>query len=365
MTKKLLCTALCLSALIGCTTREEEEHSQAQVYALQTIETQDVTLTKSYPASIRGCQDIRIIPRISGHLVKVNTIEGDKVRKGETLFVIDQVPYKAELESAEASVTVANAAVENAKLIYESKQLLFDKKVISSFDLQSAKNAYTSAKAQLTLANSKATFARNNLSYTSIKSPTNGVIGKLPYREGDYVSTATTDGLTMVSDNEIMYIYFSITERHLIKMIHEFGSMEDIISNIPQIELQLSDKSIYPIKGNIESISGIVDYETGAVSVRAEFKNPKGVLLSGASGNVLIPDVHKDAIVVPQEATFEIQDKTFAYQVIDGKTVAKVIEKEEYNDGKSFIITKGLSTGDVIIAKGAGLVREDTEVAMP
>lgn len=204
--------------------------------------------------------------------------------------------------------------------------------------------------------------ARNDLSYTEVKSPSNGVVGMLPYRVGTLVSPSMTQSLTTVSDNSEMYVYFSMTENQVLGMVREYGSMDEAIAKMPEISLELNDGTIYAEKGKIESVSGVIDTQTGTVGVRAVFPNEKGLLLSGSSGKVLIPSTYNDYIVIPQEATVKQQDKISVFKVVDGKAVTTLIKVAAYNDGREYIVLEGLNPGDEIVAKGAGLLREGTQV---
>lgn len=284
------------------------------------------------------------------------------VRKGQLLFVIDQVPYKAALKTAQANVEVAKAALATAELNYNSTKELFAKKVVSAFNLKTSENSYLTAKAQLAQAEAQEVNARNNLSYTEVKSPSDGVVGMLPYRAGALVSASIPQPLTTVSDNSNMYVYFSMTENQLLAMSRQYKSMDEALKNMPEVSLKLNDQSIYEQKGKIESISGVIDRKTGTVGVRAVFPNESRLLHSGASGNVLIPQTYKDCIVIPQGATVRLQDKTLVYKVVDGKAVSTLITVAEINDGREYIVLDGLKVGEEIVSEGAGLVREGTQV---
>ena len=205
--------------------------------------------------------------------------------------------------------------------------------------------------------------AKNNLSYTVVKSPSDGVIGELPYRQGALVGSSMPKPLTTVSDNNEMYVYFSMNENELLSMIRQYGSVENAIKNMPAVNLILSDGSLLPETGRIESISGVIDPSTGSVQVRATFPNKSNLLHSGSNGNVKIPVNYNNVIVIPQAATFELQDKILVYKVVDGKAVSTNITVAQENNGQEYIVTGGLEVGDVIIAEGAGLVREGTPVA--
>ena len=360
--KSLKTTLLAVTVALASCGGNNQTNSDGQQFNLMTISTKDITLDKIYSASIRGQQDIRIIPRIDGYLTDISIKEGEKVRKGQTLFIIDQVSYKAALQAAKASVAVSEASVANAQLTYNSKKVLFDKNIVSEFDLVSAGNELKTAKALLLQAKAQEDAARNNLSFTVIKSPADGVVGKIPYRQGDYVSPNTPDGLTVVADNSQMYVYFSMAENQIMEMIDKYNNMEEAIKQLPDVNLKLSNNSIYAHSGRIESISGVIDSSTGAASVRAVFQNKDGKLLSGGAGSVVIPYNYKDAIVIPQEATYEIQNKTYVYKVKDGVAVSTIVNVDKINNGKEYIVTDGLRVGEVIIAEGAGLVKEGTKV---
>lgn len=346
----------------SCAEADKNAVQTAAEYDLLTIAKQDVTLETKYTASIRGKQDIKVIPRVSGYLTKINVTEGSEVRKGDVMFVIDQAPLIAALKSANASVAICKASVATAELNLKGKTQLFENEVISAFDLQIAKNNVESAKAQLLQAEANQMAAKNNLSYTEIKSPSNGVVGTLPYRLGDLVGASTVNGLTVVSDNSNMYIYFSMSEGQVLDLVDEYPSMDSAIVAMPEIQLELNNRTVYPYGGKVESISGVVDAATGSVSLRANFPNENGKLLSGGAGSVIMPYTKHDIFLIPQEATYEIQNKTYVYKVVDGKAVSSVIEIDKVNDGNNYIVLGGLESGDVIIAKGAGLVREGTLV---
>ena len=239
---------------------------------------------------------------------------------------------------------------------------MYKNKVVSEFDLKTAYNTLLSAKAQLAQAEAQEINARNNLSYTEVKSPSNGVIGTLPYRVGALVSASLPKPLTTVSDNSEMYVYFSMTENQLLALTRQYGSKDKALENMPEIELQLNDKSLYPQTGKIETISGIIDQNTGTVSLRAAFPNEEQLLNSGGSGNVIIPVTYDNCVVIPQAATFEIQDRVFVFKVVDGKTQSAPVEVTRVNGGQEYIVNAGLNSGDVIVAEGVGLLREGTPI---
>lgn len=353
----LLC---CLIAATGC--KQAPPVQMEAEYEVMTVSPADRMISSAYSATIRGRQDIDIYPQVGGTLTKVCVTEGQRVRNGQTLFIIDQVSYEAAWQTAKANVEAAQASLATAQLTYDSKEELYKENVVSSFDLSTAKNSLLAAKAQLAQAKAQEVNARNNLSYTVVKSPTDGVVGTLPYRVGALVSSALPEPLTTVSDNSDMYVYFSMTENQLLGLIRQYGSQEEALKNMPAIDLQLNDKSAYPEQGKIESISGVIDRSTGTVSLRAVFPNKGGLLHSGGVGNVIVPVQKTGALVIPQAATFEIQDKRYVYKVVDGKAQASMIQVTRVNGGREFIVDEGLASGDVIVTEGVGLLREGTPI---
>ena len=337
------------------------EQGPAQ-YGVTTIATTDREIQSNYSATIRGRQDIDIYPQVSGTISELPVTEGQSVSKGQTLFIIDQVPYKAALQTAEANVAAAKASVATAQLTYDSKKELFAKSVVSQYDLSTAENTLLTAKAQLAQAEAQRVNAANNLSYTVVKAPANGMVGTLPYRVGALVSASIPQPLTTVSDNSEMYVYFSMTENQLLNLTRKYGSIANTLKNMPDIQLQLNDGSIYDQTGRIESISGIIDTSTGSVQLRAAFPNKGGLLHSGGAGSIILPVNYTDCIVVPQVATFELQDKVYVYKVVDGKATSSMIDVEKINNGREYIVKSGLVPGDVIVAEGVGLLREGTPI---
>ena len=359
----LLASCSLLLFLSSCSGKKTQQQMPSANFKTMTVTTQDVTMTTKYSATIRGRQDIDILPQVSGTLQRLCVSEGQKVTKGQTLFIIDQVPFQAALNTAEASQKAANAALATAQLNYDSKKMLFDQQVISDVELQTAHNALLSAKAQVAQADAQVVNARNNLSYTVVKSPSNGVVGTLPYRQGALVGPSIPQALTTVSDNSQMYVYFSINEAQLLNMTRESGSAEAAISAMPEIKLLLVDGSEYQHLGKVESVSGVVDRSTGTVQVRAAFDNPEKLLHSGSTGYVVIPYVYKDRIVIPSTATVQMQDKFKVYLVgKDNIAHEQLVTTESLSNGKEYVIKDGLKVGDVIVAEGAGMLKDGQDI---
>ena len=280
------------------------------------------------------------------------------MKRGQVLFIIDQVPYQAALATARANMEAADATLATAQLTYDSKKELFAQNVISAYELKTAENNLLMAKAGRTQAKAQELSAANDLSYTEVKSPSDGVIGTLPYRVGTLVSAGMAQPLTTVSDNSDMYVYFSMTENQLLGLIRQYGSKDKALQSMPAIELVLNDRTTYEEKGTIATISGVVDASTGTVSVRAVFPNKNGLLHSGSSGNVVVPSVYKDGIIIPRAATYEVQDKVFVYKVVDGKTHSTQVSVERVDGGQDYIVTTGLAIGDEIVTEGVGLLQD-------
>ncbi len=350
----------CLFA--ACGGQRQDEGDEPKNYELLTVTASDYELTTEYAASLKGQQDIRIIPRIEGYLQGIYVKEGERVKEGQLLFRVDAATYRAAVESAKANVEQMSAALEKAQLKYDGKRQLHAKNIISDYELSSAHSDLAVAKANLTAAKAALTSAQSELNYTELRSPSNGVVGRIRYRKGDFVSPNMQEGLTIVADNSVIRAYFSMSERDLMEYLYQYKTMDATVKNMPEVRLILSGGRFYERSGKVESISGIVDETTGAVSVCALFDNSDGILLSGGTGKIVMPAVRKNAIVIPQEATYEIQDKVYVYKVVDGKTVSTIIEVEPQNNGKEYVVVGGLQEGDVIIAKGAGFVQEGERV---
>lgn len=359
---KRTCLALCLLLLLcGCSGRQGEQQ-QAAAYKTLTVSLSDQVLESNYAASLEGQQMVEIRPQVSGTITKICFNEGDLVHKGQTLFILDQIPYQAALQVAQANEESAKSQLSTAKLTAESNQVLFDRDVISAFELQTSKNALASAEAALAQAQAQVKTARNNLSYTVVRSPVDGVAGMIPYRVGALVSSAITQPLVTVSDDSRIYAYFSMSENQTLSLIRQHGSQERFLKEMPDVELLVSDGERYPEKGRIDAVSGIVDAATGSVRMRACYPNPDRLLRSGGTATVVIPTVREDCIVIPQTATYEIQERVFVFKVEDGKAVSAPVKVFRLNNGSDYVVESGLEEGDVIIAEGAGLVREGTEI---
>ena len=360
--KRTAIVILMLCGLLATACKEGTKTAPKGDTLYETLEVTlgDRTLSTGYSAAISGVQTVEIRPQVSGRITDILIEEGESVRKGQVLFIIDQTPYKAAYEIAVANVKSAEASLSTAKLIYESNKKLFEQDVVSEFDLMTAQNDLTDAEARLTLCKAEEVNASNNLSYTEVRSPVNGVASMIPYRVGALVSSNITQPLVTVSDDSRVYAYFSMAENQMLDMVKQYGSLKEAIKQMPEVELVMSNGDLYEHTGKINAISGTISESTGAVSIRAVFSNRNHLLRNGGSGTIIIPVSLKDCIAIPQAATFELQDRIFVYKVVDGKASATEIHVTPQNNGVEYIVTDGLKVGDIIVAEGAGLIKEGT-----
>ena len=356
-------------SLASCSGGQQQQQMQQQApqIATMTVGYGTSELLSTYPATIKGKTDIQIRPQVTGFITAVHVDEGQKVTKGQPLFTIDQVQYQAVVDQAEASVNVAKTAVETQALTAATKQQLFDKNIISEYENQLAQNSLATAKAQLAQAQAALTQARKNLTYTVVTAPSNGVVGSIPSREGSLASPSMAQPLTTVSDNGDIYAYFALTENDILELT-ENGSrtLDQWIKTLPDVQLRLSDGTIYPEAGKVATVSGVIDNTTGAASVRALFKNPEGRLRSGSTGQIIIPNRMDSVLVIPQKATSELQDRRFAYVLNDSNMVHTVpVTVLPVPGGQEFVVTSGLKPGDRIAIEGVGTKIKDGTVITP
>ena len=332
-------------------------------YAVRTIETQSTELQTSYPAVIRGVQDVEIRPMVSGFITKMHVKEGQTVKKGQVLFEINRVTYEAAARQAKAAVNSAAAQLNTSKLTYENNQKLFANNVIGTYELQSSKNAYENAQAALAQAKANYASAKQNLDYCYVTSPANGVVGDLPYRVGALVSASSAEPLTTVSDINTMQVYFAMTEKDVLDMTKTKGGLHAAISEYPAVKLQLADGTTYGHDGKVAAVSGVIDQATGSVSMRADFPNPEHLLKSGGSGSIVVPHVSTGAIVVPQDAVVQVQDRYFVYILGgDNKVKYSPVTVNPNNDGKNYIIESGLKAGDKIVVSGVTTLKDGMQI---
>lgn len=354
------------------------QQNQVPELAIITVGASDQTLNTSYPATLIGDNDVEIRPQITGQITSVLVEDGQRVSKGQLLFVIDAVQLQAAVDAAksqviqaQAGVTSAQAAVNTAQTNVNNNKLLLDKNIISSSAYQITVDQFNMAKAQLNqaqaavkAAQAQLASAQKNLSYSRITAPQSGVVGTIDFKTGAYVTPQSM--LTILSTNADMEAYFSLTEKELLTMTNS-GSINEAIAAMPAVQLQLADGTIYPEAGKITAISGVTDTRTGSARVTALFPNPNGVLRTGSSAKVLIPNVMEGVITVPQNATYEVQDLKYVFTLTNdsNKLVSTQIQVSPLSDGKNFIVTDGLKPGDRVLIEGVGISAKDGMIVKP
>lgn len=332
-------------------------------YAVRTVSTQSTELSTSYPATIKGVQDVEIRPKVSGFITKVNVHEGQRVTAGQLLFVIDNETYQAQVRQAKAAVSTAKAQLETSRLTLENSKELHKNNVIGDFELATARNNFATAEAALMQAKASLASAQEMLNYCYVKSPVSGVVGTLPYKAGTLVSAGGGEPLTTVSDISSMEVYFSVTEKDMLGMTKGKGGIKEAIKNYPPVTLRLADGTVYAHKGTVVKASGVIDEATGTITLIARFVNPDNMLRSGGAGQVLVADSSQAAVVIPQEAAAEIQNKIFVYLVgKDNKVKYSEIKVLPQNDGNNYIVVEGMKAGDRYVAKGIASLKDGMQI---
>lgn len=355
---RIVLFAFCVVLLSSCGNKSNDTTGKAPEYAVQELQSTTAQLTQSYPATIKGKQDVEVRPQVSGFITKLCVDEGATVRKGQVLFMIDPTQYESAARTAAAAVKTAKAAVNTQKLTTENKRTLNKKQIISDYDLAMAENALAQAEANLAQAEAQLVAANQNLSFTKVTSPTDGIIGTIPYRIGALVSPSIVEPLTTVSEYGDMYIYFTMTEKDMLAITKK-GSLTEAIKQMPAVQLQLSDGTIYDETGKIEIVTGVIDQSTGSAQMRANFPNKEAILRTGGSANIIFPYTMENVINIPQSATQEIQDKKFVYVLQPDNTIKHTeITIHPLNNGKEYLVTSGLKAGDKIVIEGVQTLKE-------
>ena len=330
-------------------------------FPVVAVGTSSTTMQSTYPAVIKGVQDVEIHPKVQGFIVQINAKEGQTVSAGQVLFVLDNATFQAQVRQAQAQVNTATASLNTAKLTYENSQKLHASGVIGDYELQSSKNNYESAVAGLAAAQASLASAQESLSYCFVKSPAAGVVGSLPFKVGTLVSASNT--LTTVSNISSMEVYFSMTEKDVLAMGKNAGGLTGAIEAMPAVKLKLADGTEYGQEGRVTKMSGVIDASTGSVQIIAVFPNPEKVLKSGGSGAIIIPKSNTDAIIIPQSCVSEVQDKKFVYILDkDNKVKYTEIKVDPQNDGNNYIVTEGLKTGDKYVTNGITKLSDGMEI---
>ncbi|RUT72288.1 efflux RND transporter periplasmic adaptor subunit [Flavobacterium cupreum] len=372
MNKQSFLSILAVSIFIASCGNKSDKPAQAgdaqpvKEYKTLVLESKSATLNTDYPASIQGQENIEIRPRVEGYIEKIYVDEGAVVKTGQTLFKISAPEYEQEVRTAAASIKSAQAAVSTAKLAVQKVKPLVEKGIISKYELESAQFNYESAMATLAQANASLVNAKTNLGYTTVTSPVNGVVGSIPFRLGSLVSSNTAEPLTTVSSIGNVYAYFAMNEKMLLNFTDTDSgvSLAQKIKKLPAVSLLLSDGSAYDKKGSIETINGLINTETGSVNIRARFPNPQGIIRSGSSVTVRIPKAINEGLLIPQSATFELQDKLFAVVVgKDGKTKnTNITVLDNSAAGNYYVVTSGLKPGDQIVLEGVAALKDGSQI---
>ena len=332
-------------------------------YPVVSVETTASSSQSSYPATIKGVQDVEIRPKVAGFITRINVREGQAVKAGQLLFVIDNATYQAAVRQSQAAVNTAKAQLNTAKLTYENNQKLFEQNIIGDYELSAARNSYETASASVAQAEAALASARETLSFCYVKSPVAGLIGSLPYKVGSMVSSGSTPALTTVSDNSSMEVYFSMTEKDILDMAKTSGTAQAAIASMPTVTLQLADGTTYNHPGKVTKMSGVLDAATGSAQLIAVFQNPERLLKSGGSGSIIVPHDNVASIVVPQSCVMEIQDKKFMYTVgKDNKVKYTEIKVAPQNDGNNYVVTEGLNVGDRYVTNGITKLTDGKEI---
>ena len=354
-----------VGSLISCGIDMPKETQSS--FETMTVEKSDIELPYKFSARMKGQNDVTVTPQVSGQLMKICVAEGQQVKKGQTLFIIDSRNAQLELEAAQANLQAALAQENSAKLEYESNKNLFDKKIVSSYMLNNSENAYKQAQAAVAQAKAAVNRAKVNLGFCTITASVSGLIGEIPVRAGDQVSPMTQ--LTILSGNTSMYAEISVTEAVIESMVKEGVKATDIekkLAKLPDATFIMKNGTEYPHKGRVVSMTGIVNAATGSLTAKVSFPNPDGHLYSGIQGTVVISFGEKDVMVIPQNAVVRLQDKALGYKVkADSTATAVDVTTQDTGNGKDFIITSGLNVGDKIVTIGANNVTEGQKVLFP
>ena len=353
--KKIVMLAAVAATLASCGGGGGRPTFGDNEFPVTTAGTSSADMQSTYPAAIKGVQDVEIRPKAQGFLTQINVKEGQNVSAGQVLFVIDNETYQAQVRQAQAAVNAAQQQCNTAKLTYDNSKKLHEKRVIGDYELQTSQNSYESAQAQLAQAQAALASAKESLSFCFVKSPAAGVVGTLPFKKGALVSGSNV--LTTVSNNSSMEAYFSVTEKDAM-LLSQTG-----LDKLSAVKLQLADGSIYASEGTVTKMSGVIDQATGSVQLIAAFPNPEKVLKSGATGTVIIPRQTSSAIVIPQRCVSEVQNKKFVYLVgSDNKVKYSEIKVDPQDDGQNYVVTEGLKVGDKYVTNGITKLTDGMEI---
>ncbi|TSD63301.1 efflux RND transporter periplasmic adaptor subunit [Inquilinus sp. KBS0705] len=363
---KIILAAIIAISLFSCSSQPQTAQAPPPPsLPVASVTSGTQTTYQDYPASIEGTVNVEVRPQVSGALDKVFVDEGAFVSAGQPIFKINDQPYRAALNNALASLHAAEAAAGNAQLEIDKLTPLVTNKVVSDYQLKSAKATYQVAKANIESAKANVSTAQINLGYTLIKAPVSGYIGRLLKKQGSLVSPQDAEALTQLSDVHNVHVYFSLGEKDFVNFKEQYPgtSLQDKIKNLPAVSLLLADNSEYKTQGKIDMIDGQFDKTTGAITVRASFANPLGLLRSGNTGKVRLSLQHTNALIVPESATIEMQDKVFVFALADSNKVKKVPIGIVGKSGTNYLVNDGLKAGDQIVLSGIDHLQEGTVIA--
>lgn len=355
--------------LMACNGQKETGNNETNIAEYDVLETgtQTTTIYSKFPVNIQGQQQVEIRPMVEGYIEYIYVDEGAVVKKGQPLFRIKAPQYEQEVRSAQAEINIAQENVNIARTEVEKIRPLVNDNIISQYELQTAQNTLNAREAILVQAKTRLENARTNLGYTTILSPVDGIIGLLPFKIGSLVGPTTPSPLTYIANVDNVYAYFSINEKKLLELSrnNSGSNPQEILKDLPNVKLLLADGSPFNADGKIETTSGFINPQSGAITVRATFPNTNNIINSGSSGTILIPQYLENVILIPQNATYEVQDKKFVYLVDNtGMVSSKEIKVKTANDGKFYIVEQGLQAGDKLVLDGIGTLKEDVKIAM-
>jgi len=336
--------------LYSCKNDAPQQQQQATPVPVIEVPQKSITSYTVYPATIEGINSSDIRAKVAGYITHVLVDEGEKVKKGQALFRLETASLSQDAEAAQANVNAAQVEVD--KLIP-----LVEKNIISAVQLETAK-------ARLAQAKSAFNSISANIDYANIKSSVDGYVGAIPFREGALVSPSDPMPLTTVAMTDEVFVYFSLNEKDYIDFLEktEGATRSEKVANFPEIELQLSNGSIYSEKGKIETVTGQINRSTGTVNFRARFKNPTGLLANGSSGRIRIPQKFENVTVIPEVSTLERQGKVYVYKVQEDNTVVSVPVEVITRAENLIIVQSGIEKGDRIVAKGVAKLRNNMPI---
>lgn len=355
MRKNVLISIVLFTLLLmtSCGRGGQAASTSERTYPVSTVKVENILIYSDYPAILKGKEDIEIRPRIDGFIEDIYVDEGSVVQKGQLLFKINSPQAQQAYTSAVAGIESAKAQVATAQVNVDRIRPLVEKEIIAEVQLKTALNSLETAKAGLVQANANLDNAKATIGWTNVTSPVNGLIGEIPYRLGSLVNSANV--LTTVANTSSVYAHFSLTGEELISFLDglEGSTQAEKLANAPDVTLKTSNGTTYEDKGRIETIAGSLNPTTGTANFRAEFANAEGRLRSGASGIISIGKELDNVFVIPQKATFALQDKTILYLVdADNVVQQKAVEVIPMPDGKNYAVTSGLKDGDRILMDG-------------